>query len=207
MGNYMRAVLARLPVAGACLLAVAPVPSAHAVKPKSAASFRDSVGVVTHATYYDTAYANWPRVVAKLDELDVRHLRDGIYGNPSPQWRDWNERYFEAVDLAVAHGMRFDFIVGKPGNPGGTIDQLLAVAGGRLRRAVEALEQPNEVDHFSGTKGWVGRLTRYSLELYHKVKRNRSLRGVPVIGPAFGTAGGASRVGDGRGFLDVGNIH
>jgi hypothetical protein len=207
MGNYMRAVLARLLAAGACLLAFAPVASAHAVKPKSAASFRDSVGVVTHAVYYDTAYGNWSRVVAKLDELGVKHLRDGIYGNPAPQWRDWNERYFRAVDLAAAHGMRFDFIVGKPGNPAGTIDQLLAVAGGRLRHATEALEQPNEVDHFSGTKGWAGRLTRYSRELYRKAKRNPALRGVPVVGPAFGTVTGASRVGDQRAFLDVGNIH
>jgi len=203
----MRAALAKLLVAGACSLAVAPAASAHAATPKSAAAFRDSVGVVTHAVYYDTAYGNWPRVVAKLDELGVRHLRDGIYGNPAPAWRDWNERYFKAVDLAAAHGMRFDFIVGKPGNPAGTIDQLLAVAGGRLRHATEALEQPNEVDHFSGTRGWVGRLTRYSRELYRKVKHNPSLRRLPVIGPAFGTMQGASRVGDQRAYLDVGNIH
>ena len=155
MWKDMGAVLAGLLVAGACLLAVAPAASAHAEKPRSAATFRDSVGVVTHSVYYDTAYGNWPRVVAKLDELGVRHLRDGLSGNPAPAWRDWNERYFRAIDLAAAHGMRFDFIVGKPGNPAGTLDQLLSVAGGRLRHATEALEEPNEVDHFNGgTRGW-----------------------------------------------------
>jgi hypothetical protein len=208
MGKNMRAVLARLLVAGACMLAVGPAASAHAEKPSSAAAFRDSVGVVTHSVYYDTAYGNWPRVVAKLDELGVRHLRDGLYGNPSPAWHDWNERYFQAIDLAAAHGMRFDFIVGKPGNPAGTLDELLSVAGGRLRHATEALEQPNEVDHFNGTtRGWASWLTRYSRDLYRKVKRNPALRKLPVVGPAFGTVQGASRVGDQRAYLDVGNIH
>lgn len=203
----MRAVLARLLVAGACSLAVAPAASANVVKPRSAAAFRDSAGVVTHVVYFDTAYGNWPRVVARLDELGVRHLRDGLFGNPSPAWHDWNERYFDAVDLAAAHGMRFDFIVGKPGNVGGTLDQLLSVAGGRLRHATEALEEPNEFDHFNGGPGWASRLTRYSRELYRKAKRSPSLRALPVIGPAFGTLQGASRVGDQRSYLDVGNIH
>jgi len=207
MSIHMRAVLRGLLAVGACSLAVAPVASADVVKPRSAAAFRDSVGVVTHVVYYDTAYGNWPRVVARLDDLGVRHLRDGLYGNPSPAWHDWNERYFKAVDLAAAHGMRFDFIVGKPGYDGGTLDQLLNVAGGRLRKSAEALEEPNEFDHFNGGPGWASQLTRYSRELYRKVKRNPALRALPVVGPAFGTLQGASRVGDQRAYLDVGNIH
>jgi hypothetical protein len=207
MYRHMRAVFAGLLVAGACSLAVAPVASAHTVKPKSATAFRDSVGVVTHIGYYDTAYGNWPRVVDRLEELGVRHLRDGLFGNPAPQWRDWNERYFQAVELAAEHGMRFDFIVGKPGNRAGTLDELLDVAGGRLRSATEALEEPNEFDHFNGGPGWAARLTKYSRELYRKVKSNRSLRELPVIGPAFGTTTGAARVGNQRFYLDVGNIH
>jgi len=103
--------------------------------------------------------------------------------------------------------MRFNFIVGRPGNPAGTLDELLNVAGGRLRHATEALEEPNEVDHFHGTSGWASRLTRYSRELYRKVKSNPALRTLPVIGPSFGTVQGASRVGDQRAYLDVGNIH
>jgi hypothetical protein len=190
------------------LFAVAPAASADdAVKPRSAAAFRDSVGVVTHVVYYDTAYGNWPRVVAALDRLGVKHLRDGLYGNPAPTWRDWNERYFQDVDLAVRHGMRFTFIVGKPGNDAGTLDQLLGVASGRLRPAAEALEAPNEVDHFNARRGWAARLSNYGRDLYRKVKSNSSLRALPVIGPAFGTVTGARRVGNQRAYLDVGNIH
>ena len=71
----MRAALAGLLVLGACYVAVAPAASAQPVTPKSASAFRDSVGVVTHSVYYDTAYGDWNRVVARLDELGVRHLR------------------------------------------------------------------------------------------------------------------------------------
>ena len=93
-------------------------------------------------------YGDWPRVVDRLDELGVRHLRDGAYGNPGAEWRDWNERYYRAVEHAADRGMRFLFGMGRPGNRTGTLDQLLAVVGGRLRHAAEALEAPNEFDHF-----------------------------------------------------------
>ena len=128
--------------------------------PKSAGSFRDSVGVVTHVVYYDTAYGDWPRVVAKLDELGVRHLRDGCYGNPAP---------------AVARLERALLPGGRPGRrprhalrlhrrqarrpEAARSTQLLAVARGRLRHAAEALEEPNEYDHFNGGRGWAARLT------------------------------------------------
>jgi hypothetical protein len=100
-------------------MVVAPAASAQPIKPKSASAFRDSVGVVTHIVYYDTAYGNWNRVVARLDELGVRHLREGVYANPAPRWRDWNERYYRAVELAASRGIRFTFGLNPPGVGGG----------------------------------------------------------------------------------------
>ena len=70
-----------------------------------AAAFRDSVGVNTHISYYSTPYGQWPRIVEKLDELGVDHLRDSVYANPT--WGPWNERYYRAVELAAAHGKKF----------------------------------------------------------------------------------------------------
>ena len=148
----MRALVACL--SAACVLAAAPAAAAYPVTPKSAPAFRDSVGVVTHAVYYDTAYGDWPKVVARLQELGVRHLRDGVYANPTDEWRDWNERYYRAVELAAAHGMRFTFGMGHPGSTSGTIDQLVAAVAGRLRPAAEALEAPNEFDKYGGVRHW-----------------------------------------------------
>ena len=203
----MRAVLAGLLAAGACSLAAAPAASASPVAPRSAASFYDSVGVSTHIVYYDTAYGDWPRIVARLQELGVRNIRDGIYANPTQQWHDWNERYYSAVQLAASHGMRFTFVVNPPGVGTGTLDQLLDVAGGRLRNAAEALEAPNEMDKYVGGARWPRALSSYERQLHQKAKARPSTRSLPILGPSFATLQGPSLVGSLRGVVDVGNIH
>ena len=188
------------------LLGATPAAAASEM-PRSAAAFRDSVGVTTHIVYYDTAYGDWPRVVQRLEELGVRHLRDGVYGNPAPQWRDWNERYYRAVELAASRGMRFAFGMGQPGNRSGSLDELVGVVGGRLRHAAEALEAPNEFDLFVGGPGWADALRSYTRELYSTVDRHPSLRRLPVLGPSLYGADAPRSVGDQRSSLDVGNIH
>jgi hypothetical protein len=191
-----------------CLL-VTPLaaPGAHAAEPRSASAFRDSIGVSTHIVYYSTAYGNWPLLVDRLRELGVRHLRDGTYANPEPQWRAWNERYYRAVEYAADRGLRFNFGLGNPGYEAGTLDQLIAVVAGRLRRAAEAVEGPNEFDKFVGGPRWASRLRSYSRDLYRKVKANPSLRSLPVVGPALSERHGPLKVGDQSEWLDRGNIH
>ena len=203
----MRAVLAGLLAAGACSLAAAPAASASPVAPRSAASFYDSIGVSTHIVYYDTAYGDWPRIVARLQELGVRNIRDGIYANPTQQWHDWNERYYGAVQSAASRGMRFTFVVNPPGVGTGTLDQLLDVAGGRLRNAAEALEAPNEMDKYVGGARWPRALASYERQLHVKAKARPATRSLPILGPSFATLQGPSMVGNLRGLVDVGNIH
>ena len=195
-------------MAAACVSLIVPsAAGADRVTPKSASGFRDSVGVVTHAVYYDTAYGDWSKVVARLRELGVTHVRDGLYANESPEWKDWTERYYRAVDLAAFNGIRFDFGVGQPGARIGTLDQLLNVAAGRLRHAVEAFEAPNEFDKYVGGRRWPERLADYSRKLYRKVNAHPTLRSVPVVGPSFATVGGPGRLGNQRAWMDVGNVH
>jgi hypothetical protein len=184
-----------------------PAAGAYSLTPRSAPAFHDSVGVVTHSVYYDTGYGNWTKVVSRLRELGVTHLRDGLYANESPEWRDWTERYYRAVDLAAANGMRFDFGMGRPGSRIGTIDELVAVAGGRLRHAAEALEAPNEFDKGARGRRWARRLADYSRSLSRKVRSTASLRGLPFIGPSFSSIRGPLAVGDLRDYVDRGNVH
>jgi hypothetical protein len=203
----MRAALARVLVAGTCLIAGAPAASADVVSPRSADAFRNSVGVATHVGYTDTAYANWPRLVARLDELGVRHLRDGAYGDPSPQAREYNRYIYEAIDLAAAHGMRFTFLMGGARSETGTLDQLVRVVAGRLRHATEALEAPNEFDKYVGGRNWAPKLAAYSRELRRRVDAEPSLRSLPVLAPSLANAGAERQLGDLRRWFDVGNVH
>jgi hypothetical protein len=189
-----------LALIGALGVSVAP---ARAEMPRSAAAFRDSVGVNTHVNYYDTTYGQWSTVVAKLDALGITHLRDNAFGNPA--WRDWNKKYNGFVQLAAARGMRFNMIAGKPGYTGGTIDQLLAAAAGPLNGAVESFEGPNEFD-LSGS-GWAPALRGYQQELYAKVKAHPSLRHLPVLGPSLVYAPSRTALGNLSGSLDMGNMH
>ena len=173
----------------------------------SAGAFRDSVGVNVHVAFHDTAYVGWPLLVSRLQSLGVVHVRDGAYGNPAPQWRQFNADYVNAVALAASHGIRFDFMVGQPGFQGGTLDQLLAALRGPLRNAAEALEAPNEFDHFVGGPNWPSVLTRYDKELYAKAKADPSLRSLPVIGPALVGANATRTLGNQQAWLDIGNVH
>jgi hypothetical protein len=188
-------------------LALTPLAGAQPQMPTSARAFANSVGVTTHIVYYDTSYGDWPRVVSALEALGVKHLRDGVYADPAPQWRDWNQRYYDAVQLAAAHGLRFDFGMGQPGFQAGTLDELVAVVAGRLRAAAEALEDPNEFDLFGGMANWPHALATYDRALYRKVKSTGSLRSLPVVGPSFAGFDAPSRIGDQTRWLDVGNIH
>ena len=201
----MRPCLASL-LAMVVALGLAAPASADVVRPHSAAAFADSVGVSTHIVYYSTAYGDWPRVVDRLQELGVRHLRDGVYGNPAPQWRSWNDRYYRAVELASSRGMRFLFGMGRPGSETGSLDELADVVA-RYRQATDGLEAPNEFDHFVGGPGWTTALRDYQRRLYQRVKGDPRLRSLPVVGPSFKGADAARRVGDQRSMLDVGNIH
>ncbi len=203
----MRKSLSAVLAAVACLLTIAPSATADVFHPRSAGAFLNSVGVNTHIVYFDTAYGDWSRVVDALDQLGVKHLRDGVYANPAPQWHYWNEAYYAAVELAASHGMRFDFGVGQPGFGAGTMSQLLAVVRNRLRGAVDALEDPNEFDRFGGMANWWSPLAAYDRQLYEKVKADRSLRSVPVIGPSFAGFDAPAKLGDQQRWLDIGNIH
>jgi len=189
-----------------CLLAFVPAASADPVAPRSAAGFRDSVGVNTHVSYFDTAYGDWARTVQRLDALGIDHLRDGAYGNQAPQWHDWNAAYDQAVALAAAHGKRFDFAMGGPGFGGGSLEDLAQAVAGPLRPAAETLEAPNEFDN-SGLADWPTQLRTYIQALHDRAKGDPALSPLPIIGPSFAQGGSTTRMGSLADAVDLGNLH
>jgi hypothetical protein len=145
-------------------------------------------------------------LVGLLGQLGVRHLSDGAYGNPASSWAGFNQLFDSRVELAVAHGMRFAYEMGKPGYQGGSISQLVSVMSGPLRNSIEAVEDPNEFDS-SGLRDWAPALAGYDRQLYAAVKASPQLRSLPVIGPSLVNEGSPSQLGDQQSSLDAGDIH
>ncbi len=119
----------------------------------------------------------------------------------------WNDRYDQDIELAATHGMKFDLGMGDPHWGAGDLDQLIALVGGPLRNAVDALEAPNEYDIFHPGPDWSTELRGYEQQLYSKAKADSSLRSLPVYGPSLVLPGSASALGSLSGDLDRGNIH
>jgi hypothetical protein len=188
----------------ACLLSCASI--CRAASDRSASGFYNSVGVDTHLTFANTTYGDWPRLVGLLGQLGVRHLSDGAYGNPASSWAGFNQLFDSRVQLAVAHGMRFAYEMGKPGYQGGSIAQLVSVMSGPLRSSIEAVEDPNEFDS-SGLTDWAPALASYDRQLFAAVKASPQLRSLPVIGPSLVNEDSPSQLGDQQSSLDAGDIH
>jgi len=170
----------------------------------SARTFFNSVGVNTHVSDGNTAYGDWPRLLTAIDDLGIKHVRDGVYGNPSSAYLD---QYFQSrVEQAVSHGIGFDFIMGAPDWDGGTVDQLVSVLSGPVRNAVEAVEDPNEWDT-TNPPNFASRLSAYDQQVYTAMKANSSLNSVPVIGPSLVGQNAPAQLGNQQAWLDYGNIH
>jgi hypothetical protein len=171
-----------------------PAPPARGVAPprQSADRFLDSVGVNVHVTYLDTAYGHIDDWLARLRELGVRHVRDGIdLGNAAslPQLRK-----------VAAAGMRLTLITSldRPA------DQQLAAARA-LGPALEAVEAPNETD-VAGPSDWAARLQQFMPSLRAAV----DAQGPPkptIVGPSFVHGESWKQVAAVADSWDVTNLH
>jgi hypothetical protein len=164
--------------------------------PPAAGDFADSVGVNVHLTYDNTPYADFDRVLASLRELGVRHVRDGLVPGRPDQ--------YERLDRLAGAGIRSTLILGAPNAT--RVADLVATLKGPLSRAVEAVEGPNEYD-LSGDPRWADALRGYQRELYTAVKREPTLRDLPVYGPTVVKPENRSVVHDLGEALDAANLH
>lgn len=186
------------------LAAGLPVPARAQTRLVSAEAFRDSVGVVTHPTYFNTPYGAWGRVLERLRELGVRHIRAPIVVSANS---GWNRRLDDALRAAAAEGLGLNLVVGRDCAYDGRLEQCLAAAREELPHgSVSALEWPNEHD-LSGRADWASDLASWGRELHAQAKADPVLSPATVVGPSFGRSWGAPTLGDQSAFLDAGNIH
>jgi hypothetical protein len=137
----------------------------------SAEAFVDSIGVVTHLSYTDTAYEHVPEVVAKLQELGVHHIREAAPPLTGP--------LADGLRAAHAAGIKGTLGSGDLGSdPARWVADSLAVMGD----GVAALEAPNELDN-SGDPAWAEKLRSYMPALAAAARKQAP--GADVIGPSF----------------------
>lgn len=146
----------------------------------TAASFVDSVGVVTHFRYADTTYGEVDALLAKVEAMGVHHVRDGLTPSPSPQ-------LIAAFHKLPDHGLKLNLVVGSAGISDGVLPDpsaLLTVAHDNgLRSVVESIETANEWDSKGGPT-WLDDLRTYQCGLFDAVHTNPEWSDVPVIGPS-----------------------
>jgi hypothetical protein len=148
-----------------------PEPPALRSSELSADAFVDSIGVVTHLSYTDTAYGRQPEVIERLRELGVRHIREAAPPRIGP--------LTDGLRAARAVGIRATLGSGDlASDPAAWVADSLAVMGD----AVGGFEAPNELDN-GGDPAWPQKLSSYMPALAAAVREQAP--GVPVIGPSF----------------------
>lgn len=184
----------------ASLLLLAPAPAAaDTEQPRSAASFVDSIGVNVHTSYSNTPYGSrLDAVKARLLELGVRHVRDGLQPDRPDQYR--------ALSSLAEAGIHSDLILGEPGIDQAGLDELVSTLDTEAPGVADAVEGPNELDMWGDTSEVPG-LAAYQQALYGAIKGDPALSSLPVIGPALVQRTNQEAVGDISGSLDYGNIH
>jgi hypothetical protein len=182
-------------------------PAHPTVTPKSAAAFRDSLGVNVHSSYYDTVYTHAGRIGDAIVDLGLRHVRDGaIYSSVDPAYHEfvWGKQ-----DALRDRGLRFDFVFTPEwcGDGVGTVRQNLDNIAERYPNAVATFEGPNEADKYC-TTDWQNRTSSFTSQLFAEVREHPSaaIRSRPIVAPSFVGNLGAGIADHGR-YIDFGNTH
>lgn len=159
---------------------------------KQADSFVDSAGINTHLTYTDTPYSyEFPQVLAALQNLHVRHIRDGFYA-----WAPWSIYYAEHQQLASA-GIDCDYVTSTWAPSPVDVATVKALAGD-----MAYLEPPNEMDDQKGAD-WVNVLQSELPALYTAGSQS----GVPVLGPSLVYLQSYYALGNVANNMDYNNLH
>jgi hypothetical protein len=170
--------------------------STRSVQARSADSFVDSIGVVTHVGYDDkTPYRNrWDEIRWILNDLGVRYVRDDVANV---------ERLNQLADDGIG-------VVGlvypneQKRLQEHRLDEYMNYAA-ELRGLV-ALEGPNEHDAGVGTQDWVGDLERFMTAMRTYRDSDPRLQAIPILAPALASIG--SDPGPNiKNVVDAGNMH
>jgi Chitobiase/beta-hexosaminidase C-terminal domain len=170
------------------------VPQLPSERAAQADSFVDSIGVQTHASYTNTAYGNWSQVMAALQSLGVRHIRDGL---------PVTSTFVSNFQQLAAAGIHCTCGFGLPN----TLTTTQIVSYLQLVQATEALEAPNECDAAPNCGG--GGLTGIAngVAFLPILDATSAATTLPVVGPSYQTQLGYTSSGNIGSTMAFNNLH
>ena len=161
-------------------------------------SFVDSIGIGTHLTYGNTLYYTaWPQVFEDLQELGVRHIRDGYF---NPNWGPpFTTRHQQ---LEQAH-IRTDYVIPYDSSiTAQSIERLASVVPD-----MELLEAPNECDVAGNCGATQAESISDMLSFLPTVQAAGWALHVPVIGPSYAAFASYALVGNVASDINYSNLH
>ena len=164
----------------------------------AAASFVDSVGVVTHLSYTDTPYYTaFPQILAALQSLGIHHIRDGYYPWPS------SSPIVQAHHQLAAAGIKCDYVVPVASSTTPQAIESFASEVGDM----ESLEAPNECD-LAGNCGATGAIGLLNMVAFlPTIKAAADNLNVPLLGPSLTQQASYITAGILSSEMTVNNLH
>ncbi len=173
------------------------------VSSRPASTFVDGVGVNVHFGYSSTSYGDTGRVLAALDDLRVRHVRDSLPTSANPA-------LLSALRRLPAHGISATLALGQTNRgvralpaPRLVFDELRRDG---IRPDVDAVEPPNEWD-MQGGEQWVEQISGWTRTFSGLLEKDPRWRDVTFVGPSTGRINRVSDLPDLGAFIDASNVH
>lgn len=163
--------------------------------PRQADSFVNTWGMNTHFSYKNTPYQlSHQRVVASLEAMGVRHIRDGGT-NPSVATL---ATFADLCSHGINHTIGFGIHT--------TAEQILTTVRQYKPECVDAVEPQNEYD---GSKDldWPSVLRAQQTLLYSTIKGQSAFSQVTVLGPALVKLNDYAVLGNFDSIMDSQNLH
>jgi PA14 domain/Bacterial pre-peptidase C-terminal domain len=166
---------------------------------KSADSFIDSMGIVTHLRYGDTSYGRYGDIVEpRLRELGIRHIRDG---GSDPGMID-------KLNRLATFGIKSTLVMDP--RDGITPDNAVEMLK-KVLPSVDTIEGPNEWDINSSLtykgKPFPNGVRDYQTDLYKAVKGDPATAFISVLAPSMAIPEYGDQLGSLESVADGGNMH
>ncbi|MGB3767439.1 MAG: hypothetical protein WA947_12845 [Phormidesmis sp.] len=156
---------------------------------RSAYSFIDSIGVVTHLSRTDSAYGDYNATIRpRLQTLGIHHIRDGVKLKDTAL----QQKLADLATLGIKSTLVMDPRDQRNATEAVEITSLIPTA-------IEAVEGPNEWDIWPDLtyedKSFPEGVRRFQSDLYGAIKNDPQLASLSVLGPALAFPKNAKKLG------------